>query len=314
MTIHLAGSTSCIFGPLLSGVSETASNVDTAWVDTGINFGNTNSLAQTVAFASLSEGYIHFECFLTDPTNWTRDLLVAQDATGQDRFRLEDQRLRIWDGSAFQSRGDTIATQSGRVRWDVYFRSGASGEITVWRNEEVVATWSGDTGTFAINRLFFGNPVAFGSQSAVISQVLVADFLTLRSKVSSRRPDSNGTYTAWTGDVTALDEAVTDFADAILTTSTSDRESFTCSARSLTGYEARGVGVNFMGYRSGASAPKVRPFLRRSGADYDGDDVTLSFGRSRHSQMWEEDPATLSPWTAANAGSAALEFGVQGRP
>lgn len=316
MTIHLAGSTANILRPLLASTAEvtTAGTIDTAWVDCGLRVGNTGNMLRSVPFPALTEGYIHFECFLSGNNNWSRSMLEARNAAGTTFFRLNSQRLAIWDGSALVNRGDTIPSQSGRVRWDIYFRAGSSGEVTVWRNEEVVATWSGDTGSLSIDNLWFGNPVEFGAQEAVFSQILVADFSTLRSKISSRRPDVNGTYTAWTGDVTALDEAVSDLTDAITTTSTSDRESFTCSARSFSGYAPKAVGVTFMGYRSGASAPKVRPFLRKSGVDYDGADVTLDFGRSRHAEFWENDPETLSPWSAASAGAASLEFGVQGRP
>lgn len=316
MTIALAGSTRNIFRPFPGGVAEvtTAGTIDTAWVDCGIRIGNTNNMVRTESFSALTEGYIHFEGFLDSADSWARLLLEAGNDAGQGFIRLEDQRLRIWDGSVWQDRGDVIATRSGRVRWDIYFRAGVSGEVTVWRDEELVATWSGDTSLVSIENLLFGNPVSSGAQVSVISQVLVADSPTLRSKVSSRRPDNNGTYTAWTGDVTALDEAVSDFADQIVTSSTSDRESFTCSARSFTGYQPLGVGVTLMGYRAGASSPKIRTFLRRSGVDYDGTDITLDFGRSRHRELWETDPSTGTAWTAEAAQDATLEFGVQGRP
>lgn len=314
MTVVLAGSTGCICRAFPSGVAEVSTDVDSAWVDAGIRVGNTNNLFETISFDALTEGYIHFENFLTEARAWARVLLEARDDAGQGYIRLEDQRLRIWDGSAWQDRGAVIDALGGRVRWDVYFRAGASGEVTVWRNEEQVATWSGDTGSLSIERLQFGNPVSFGAQVSVVSQILVSSTSTLRAKVSSRRPDSNGNYTAWTGDVTALDEAVSDFADQIVTNSTSDRESFTCSARSFSGYQPLAVGVAMTGYRAGPSAPKLRPFLRKGGVDYDGADVALDFGRSRHIQLWATDPSTSTAWSAGDAGDAALEFGVQGRP
>jgi hypothetical protein len=314
MTVYLGGSGPFITQePLPASITYSTANVDTAWVATGIRVDNIGNLAQLVPFGTVSDGWFHFEVNIgsSTPRTWARPLLSLRDAANTVQIELNTNQLRTRVAGVLTNQG-TIAAFVGRHQMDVYVRAAVSGLVEFYYDKVLVASYSGDTSGYLITRCIFGNPISFGTDAATYSQILIADYPTVNSKVRQSLFNANGALTQWTGSYLDIDEAIPTNADVITTGTANNRSSFKAAARNFTGYTVQAIIPMFDGLHGGGTAPtNARSFLRIGGVNYDNPTKALGIGKLSFFDIQETDPATGLAWTNAAAQDVNLEVGVQ---
>lgn len=312
--IYLAGSGPFnVQTPMAGGTGITTGGGDAAWTSTCIIIYNTGAVALTKTFGPITEGWVHFEAGYAG-RGWNNNFVAClYSPAGVPLIRIYAHTFQVWTGAAWVSNGSLPV--SGGGQYDIYFKAHATeGVVQLYYNKELVGFFNGNTAHISVDHVRFGNPVSFGGDIAVYSQLLVADFPTLFAKVKQTLFTTQGNYNEWTGTVDDIKEALPDVASSISTPTVDAKETFKAPARNFAGYTVRGLLTHFAGLRGGAAAPpKIRAMLRIGGADYYGAAKDLDFGKMDFTEYFDVNPATGSAWTAGEAGSADLEVGVQAR-
>lgn len=198
--------------------------------------------------------------------------------------------------------------------YDIYIKLGNPGTITIYKNGSSVfsdntlnLTWSGVT---AFDKVRFGN---WNNDSAArYSEVIIADWNTIGSKLVTKTVAAAGNYSAWTNTYTNVDEVVPT-ADYILSATANQRFSATIGAfpALASGESIESVAVHSYAGRDAGGPQNINHFLRISATDYDGSDKTLAVGLTGRSQFWQVSPATSVAFTVAELNAA--EIGVRSR-
>ena len=200
---------------------------------------------------------------------------------------------------------------------DIYIKRHAStGEFTVYKDGEVVVTFTGDTETSAsaFDRIRWSGLV--GSDKELnLSQVIVADETTIGMKLATLAPSSNGTYSAWIGDYTDVAQENLDTGVGIETPDVDDVSSFQLS--NIHSSHNNSVVVSYIIAMLGLiedDADDTEDFqivTRVGSTDYLSDDLgfTSSDVLERIQKAINDNPATSNPWTVQQLNSA--EFGVK---
>lgn len=318
MTIHLAGTGPYIVQlPLPASVSLSTGGVDTTWVTNCINIANTGNVATTINFSTGNEYWVHFEQNIGIPNvSSSRYSVIGRNAAGTALFDILGTALGIL--SAQVNAGSGLATigswdqAGGRYQFDIYVSATNPGKIEVYVSRILVASATGNyTGLAALKYLEFGNIRSFASDTCQTSQILVASFPTLFAKVKQTLFTAYGTNGGWTGAVANVNEQIPDTSTFITSPTAGTLATFTAAARSFTGYDIKGVIPQFSGLRGGAAPANIAAALKVNGVEYVGASQALTFGVSQFTEVFENNPATGLPWTAADAGSAALEIGFK---
>lgn len=318
MTIYLAGSGPHIVQlPMAANTGIDTGNQDTAWAVTCIFVGNTANVVDLIPFTAFDEGWFHCEVYQISTAAVVRPMVLLKNSSGVGRVRVVggtagELDFQYYNGSAWVSLG-TWAFSTGRHQLDIFVKAKTDGEFRAYWNKVAVAGGTGDFSAFGeITNCSLGHPRGFASDAARFSQILIADFPTLFAKVKQSIFTGVGALTAWTGSLSNITENVPDVSTFIYTSTAGAKNTYTAAARSLTGYEVKGVITQFSGLRGGASAPNsARAIVRISGTDYNGPTQTLAYGNQSYQNQFLTNPATGLAWTPAEAGAATLEFGVE---
>lgn len=225
--------------------------------------------------------------------------------------------VQLWNGSSWVT---TLTSATGlfaastRYVMDVFIKLGNPGRISVYRNGvPIMSDATLDLSAYsAIDKVRFQASGTTSNNDLYWSEVIVADWNTIGSKVVTRIPDANGNYTAWTGAYTDIDE-ISGGSDVISSNNVGDRESWSLSAfPALVGGESiESVKMSVNGLRDAAGPQAINMFNRQGGTDYDGSDQTLTTSNAGYSQVWDLNPATAAAWTVAELD--ASEWGVRAR-
>ena len=276
------------------------------------------------AFTSTADIWVHFVVGWVTAVGTQRLVKLYSGGTNRLAFRFDGNgaiELSKWNGTAWVILGtsatNSLITTATPYVIDMHLTIGNPGRATIYFNGSPMVssaaydlTWSGVTG---YDKIRFCSQ--HGSFQIVYSEVIVADFNTLNSKVVSRVPDANGTYTAWagtTGTFADIDDAAggTDF---ITGAADGDRESWThTNFPALAANESIVyVGMGASALRDAAGPQSFNMFTRISTTDYDKANETVSVGYTGFQQGWLVSPATSAAWTIAELDAA--EFGVRAR-
>lgn len=223
-----------------------------------------------------------------------------------------------WTGSAWSTLLTTPINKflaATRYRFDMHVKLGNPGTISLYLDDLPVVADAALNIDFnpvvSINEMRLQSMAAVTS-SVDYSEVIIADYITIGSKIQSLAPDANGNYTAWTNDFTAIDE-VSGGTDTISTTVVGDRESWSvANATALAAGEAiTGVGMSISAIRDASSPQNINMFTRIGATDYDAADRTLAAANTNRQKLWELSPATTAAWTVTEINAA--EWGVRAR-
>jgi len=228
-----------------------------------------------------------------------------------------------WNGASWEVLGTSTGTtalgsESGVYDFDCYIRLGNPGRITLYQNgvpvlglTNINLTWSGVSG---LDQVQFGNFQSSGSHQSYFSEIIVAAWNTMGSKLVTRTPNGAGHYSEWTGaGFGSVDEIGN--TDGLVMTSGTVNQRFSVTHTS------------FPALASGESIPLVKAsarigrdsegpqsfnfFLRTASADYDADDRPLSFGGNISAETWDMNPNGNIAWTVTDLNAA--QMGVRSR-
>jgi hypothetical protein len=229
-----------------------------------------------------------------------------------------DLVVQKWNGSAWVTLLTTatgVIVGNTRFVLDLHVVLGNPGKIALYINGAVVAadatldvSFSGVTG---FDKVRLSN-ARTSSSNTYHSEVIVADWNTIGSKIVSKAPDANGNYTAWTGVYTDIDD-ISGGSDVLASGSANQRESFSMADfPALSGSEViAAVGMGISALRDAGGPQNVNMFTRIASTDYDGADRTLNAATTNRQVLWQVSPATSAAWTVAEINGA--EFGVRSR-
>lgn len=333
MTVYFQGTEKedFVLSSISSNISNNATNYNASNVRCSlkITVEASNYYANTASF-SATDFWTHFNHALANYTGNFNDYTVAWYAGATARIGLYLNTnvitLKQWNGSAWSTIATTSAFNpaSGRHIYDVYIKVGTAGvgEIRVYCDglpavytNSFDTTFGGAVTAFTSMRLTSGVTNTSNGDS-YYSEVIIADWNTIGSRLQTIIPNGAGNYNAWTGaGYTAVDE-LNPGADFMTAASTNLRFStaFSDIGALATGEIIAGVKVAGAFTKDLASPQSVDYFTRISGTDYDGTDQTAPSATNsltNISQSWATSPATSSAWTVTELNAA--EFGVRSR-
>lgn len=285
-------------------------------------YGGTSYVEATPS-ASATDIWIHFDLWSGNTALTTSSTMFSwYDSSGNERFRLDYAAassnlvtIKYWNGSAFVSAG-TIAMEMDQTRQtfdiNVLCNSG-SGSINVYVSgtNRLAASVSTSSITNLKKFRFWGVNIGAAVYETKASQIIVTDGVpTVGWRGAIRYPNGAGATTDWTGDYTAVDEAVYNDADFINSSVADQVELVTGTGPSLTGYTVRAVCVSARAKRGASGPANIRLALRSGGTTYfSGSDIALGLGYAPVQTIWETDPATASSWLTS--AITTLQFGVK---
>jgi hypothetical protein len=247
----------------------------------------------------------------------TTQLLSLQSVIANDSLRLQKYASSTW--STIDSSGSFVFANNGLYVVDIQVILGNPGTCRVYLNNvPVIASNAYDLSWPSVtdfSKIRFQK--TYNSDSATrrghFSEVIVADWCTLQSKVVGRGPDANGAYTAWTGaGYTAIDEVILS-ADYMTSGTVDQRISVSLGSFTALGANERieNVKASVNAFRDASGPQSLNLFTRISTTDYDGSDQALTVPAAHYSQSWATSPATATYWTPTELD--ASEFGVRSR-
>lgn len=239
-------------------------------------------------------------------------------------------QLQYWNGASYTGIGSGITVPGGatdQYRFVVDFTGlgGAGGTLqfrVVLESGEAIVGDESATGlnlTSVVNvdrlRLYCG---AQSGATYGVSEWFIKDGSGLTAYVYNNKITGNGTDVDGTGSYTDMDDTniSTPDVDFVSLSASGNRRSAKAPARNFGGRAVKGVGFGTR-LRRGATGPtQIKAYLTIGGTRYywgggAGTAVTLTTVYTDYWFGWELDPSTGVAWTAANAQSANLEFGVE---
>lgn len=325
MTILFAGNQFTDFlMPNTNAVETTTAGwFDSAWVPNAMSISNySNPPLLSPVFAAQTNAWVHFEVRPgtvdtsaggnTTTALWFR----GYDSSGVERFRLHTGAgaaviASYYNGTSWTvigTSGTGLYVQNVRYQFDINIDI-PNNKIDFYIGRTLAYSFSGTLGSnlaqIGLNSFDNGNQAGF-------SQVIVADESTLWFKYKLDLPNANSsTNTAFTGDYTAVDEAILSDLDYITSGTANQVETFKAPARTFTGYSVLAVILNYRALRDTTGPQNIRGVLTIGGTNYETSDRALGLGFTNFKEYYSTNPATGIAWTPAAAGDVNLEFGVK---
>lgn len=191
---------------------------------------------------------------------------------------------------------------------DIYLKTGADGACAVFYNGSERMAQAAASMTYApdISSVRFD-----GDQRSNYGGVVIATENTIGWRLGRLIPLANGANTAWTGDVSSVDETANNDSDYIYSGTADQVETYTVSnyPASFTGYVPRAVAVSARAKRNTTGPQGLQLCLRVDGTDYFSATKTLGLGYTGQEHVWETNPDTGLAWTSAQL--VGLQIGVK---
>jgi hypothetical protein len=246
------------------------------------------------------------------------NLFTARDAGGNAVAKIDmvnQQVSAVAFGDSTETGVYNTVTSNQEVTYDLMIdRSGATTIVSLYKDGSNFPESTAE----AANFVGYGVPrdliwefddVTNASSTMYMNEVIVTDGEDTRLwRLATLEPDTNGTYNAWTGDVTELGDLDP------LTVATADtdglQQSWNPSAYGGTVGPLRAVCVGGRVKRGLVGLSQVEQFIRVGGTDYPGTVQGPASGGGSLTvlDVWDTNPATLAPW--ASSALATIEGGV----
>ncbi len=242
-------------------------------------------------------------------------IALWQSAANSDRLEA-----RKWNGAAWESigiSGPLGLLLSTTYTFDVYIKLGNPGSIRVYMDRVPIIAVDDANLTFpsviALDKFRLSTSTVQAAASARYSEVIVANWNTLGSKLVSRAPAANGYYSEWAGlGHTALSE-ITPAATYMTSGAANQRISVAMAAfpALAAGERIERVKVAANKLRDASGPQKSNIFYRVAGTDDDRADRALTVSAADYTEAWDASPATGTYWTPTELN--ASEPGVRSR-
>lgn len=140
---------------------------------------------------------------------------------------------------------------------------------------------------------------------------IIASYNTIGHSLLRRTATGNGPEQDWTGDYTAIDEAVTDDNDVISTSTTGAVSTFTGTmlAAPAAGNVIKSVVIGSRIRANGGAPTRVQAAITVAGTKYYGPSIAGGGGFNGYTTAFDLNPATGSAWADISAVNGA--FGVK---
>lgn len=263
-------------------------------------------------YFSDSPGMIKRSVFIT--SNGT--VLLAITKTTTNSLLVEKLSSGVWS-TVLQTPINAVP-YAQLTTFDLYLKMGYPGAISLYKNGGLLASddftnlsWSG-VSSFTGIRFEAGIRGGGPHWGTCISEVIVASWNTIGSKLVTRAPSSVGTYSEWSGTYLDVDE-IAPAVDFIQGSSANQRFSTGSSSFPALGLseQVESVRISALTARDAYSPQKMNFFVRTNSTDYHATDQTVSGSLSHRGESWETNPSTTARWTIAQLN--ATEFGVRAR-
>lgn len=282
--------------------------MDSSFVRTAVRIGAFSGWAETPEWTAVQELWVHYYVSCDSRTSDYLALMDGSTAVFKMHTASGTMRLSYLSAPATWTQVGSAFTVPDNCYLDIYFKSGASGEVGVYVNgvEQMTASAS----------MTFAEDVTKARWTYVdnvyhnISAIAVAEEPTIGWRVNQGYPSGNGANTAWTGDYTSVDEAALSTADYIYSGTANQVETFTHTlVAAMTGYVPRAVAVAARS-RRGSSGPQSLQLALRSGStDYFSSSHSPGLGFGAEVNVWNTNPDTSADWTSSQI--ASLQPGVK---
>ena len=326
MSILFVGNVSADFGAAWTD-SSSISVRDSAYSPTAMFYnGQTDSDPGSAGSVSLpinptGDVWLHFR-YRTPAANTTNSVVDGHLITFRAANGAQLARFDILDaGFRAEANGDTnvvgastIPSTSTVYTYDLRLAVGANIVLELYQNGTLISSaTAANTGGKGVCRQVVFDMFDYSSNANgqfQLSEVIITDEAesTIGWRLATFDPISAGFHTGWEGDFNSV---VNPYDGRFIYAGAADlRESWVHSAYAGPGSPTsiRAVVAKLTGDRGGSGPQNVAPFLRIGGTDYDAPSVPLDY-RFKQLGVWAQNPATSSPWTAADL--AALEAGVR---
>ncbi len=267
----------------------------------------TTNYALTPGWSAVQEAWFHFRL----GAGGTGHIIYLMD--GADPvFRLTSTSGRVHKleylsaPATWTQIGSTATLAAITINYDLYFKSGISGEAALFANQVEVISGIADM-SYAPD---VDNVKLVASHSSnFFSQFVVAEESTIGWRLAQGYMSASGSDTAWTGDYSGVDEADLNDADFINSGSADQVETFVHTTPSLTGYIPRAVCVTARAKRDASGPQSMQLALRSAGTNYFSATKALGLGYSAVQNIWETNPATAADFLTSQI--SALQPGVK---
>lgn len=236
-------------------------------------------------------------------------------------FRLrgttnEDVTWEYYNGSGWTTIA-TVTTPNPNVLYEFMFHillDNSVGVAEFYVNGTLEASLAGGDTIFTsdttIDTVSFGT-VAGGSFTT-ISAVMIADEDLSDWVFSQTNIDGNGTYTAWTNDYTAVDEAGFNDTDTVFSSNNGDVETFTFGNLSTdfsSGWDVVALVVTPRAAKGASGPGYVKPVCYSGTTLGEGSSKALELTYAPLPHIFTQDPDAVAAWTYSTINSA--EIGVK---
>lgn len=257
------------------------------------------------AFAGGSDGHL-FSLYMPNGT-----LVARLDATN-GQLRPEVFGDSTVQGPAINMTSNLVQTLDFRISVDPssitmdYYIGGGGAPVS---SATAVNTVGGKT--MPVQMTLDLNDISNITQDFHFSEFIITDNEDTRGwRLATLEPNANGNYNEWLGDIAELGDR--DPATSTSSNTGGQRQSWTPTAYAgpTTVSSIRAVIAKAQTARgAGASPSQIAQFLRIAGVDYDGaNNAFLAGERKDIIEVWDDNPATTSPWTTADL--ATIEAGL----
>lgn len=282
-------------------------------------------LEARVATPSLTYGdslWVHADLgFILTGSSADYQFLYGEDSLGNHLFRCAPMdgywSFEYWDGSTFVRQHGGAAVGSPRHHiYDVQYKNTVDGRIAFYLDDVLQFEVLGDFSALAdVDKIVFSDELNTSDQRGRISQVIVtSDERTVGWRLKTAPATGNGFHTDWVGDYTDINKTDNTIATYIESATAEEIELFTRAGFVVpTNFSVRAVVVGIMaGDFDGVPPDNLQAVIRFGSTDYESVSVqpVADDFRGGYVAVWEDNPATLLPWTNSDASSGTIEFGV----
>jgi hypothetical protein len=248
-------------------------------------------------------------------------LFSAWNAAGQELFRLK--RTTGTGNWVLHVFGDTTATNGSITfstnvdyTFDIRIEVDTSMiAVEIWRNGTLVCTASAANTSGLKGRAtslrFDQIDYTSNSNPGYMTEMFVLDdgVSTLNKRLALMTPNTAGSATAWTGNVSALSD--NDVGSNIFSDIAGQRESWNPTTSGGGSGSIHAVVAKVHGDSEGSGLKKIGQYIRKGGVNYDGTDTTIVPTKG-NMEVWYLDPATGLGWV--NTDLASIEVGLKSAP
>lgn len=276
-------------------------------------------------FTGSTSFWLHFYAYQEGLPASAADAIVIMNSAGTEgEYKVIMNTDGSWTFQKFKSAswstiGSTTAAvaviNNSAAAFDFQIvRHITTGTFNVFKDGVSIFSFSGDTDTDSVPASVKFTGTTTNTRELNISQVIVADESTVGWKLQTLYPDGNGANTSWTGDYTAVDEAVYASGDFIETNTLNNIETYTAANinAAYSSYNVKAVVVAARASNdSGSAINDLQMVVRTSATNYTSSNVGLTKDGQEYSvqAVWNTNPNTASAWTQSEVN--ALEVGVK---